>query len=478
MTAARSLTRRRPRPPKRPVRPSEHRLDRTEVSGETAAAPSSAPIALSRVAAHVHGHLRPLEPRSLLDLQRTAGNAAVARVLRERPSRPPVQREQPSGGAAQAPAPAAPAKRVSYVFLMGSYKNDSFYRAARAYFTTMVPSAQMVTGTKTLADIIGHVNGQGQPVDTLYVVSHANQEGNLSFSMDAADLAKDLKDKRGRNKPRTEYKEIKKANEEGTLPAADVSLVDAQTRIMIKGCNIGRSTLMLDELDKAFGGEATVTAPTHKQEYRITGTKKSPVYQENLSDLFVEEPGTASKAKPDLQAAFAAKYPHVDAVRWPSMVRKATRVVHKDARWTWDQPNPPADDEKSVFARLKLASTYPKAQGWTWTYAGRTVDGDQYRYTVEAERATKDGTEYRTLFVTAPIPPTDDELIAKAKAEHGRPDACTWSAVRTVTKGRLVVTVYSERTQWSIAGTVMDESGPYSPPAASSTWYSSSTHTP
>jgi hypothetical protein len=35
------------------------------------------------------------------------------------------------------------------------------------------------------------VNAGGKPVRTLFVVSHANEEGNLGFSLNSANLAKD-----------------------------------------------------------------------------------------------------------------------------------------------------------------------------------------------------------------------------------------------------------------------------------------------
>jgi hypothetical protein len=407
----------------------------------------------------------------VLAYQRAAGNAAVSRWLLARDGAPTAAPPPSTSG-----APAVP--RVSYVFLMGDYKNDSFYKAAHEYFNHMVKGATMVTDKRTLADVIGHVNGAGKPVDTLYIVSHANESGNLGFSMDADDLAKDTSG--GDRKPRTEFNEVKAANDAGTLPTADTKLIDEKTKIQIKGCNVGRSELMLDELDEAFGGKATVTAPTHTQEYRFYGTKGGPVtYEENLSEMFVEEAGVASKSAADLAVAFKAKYPMVPAENWKGLLKKVKKENRSKTLWTHTQANPPDDDEKSVFARLNVAKKFPKSDNWVVTYKGRSTVGDKWQFDVEAERVKKDGsTEFRSLFVTAQIPPAEADLLAQEKAKHGRPDAYAWRVKRTVTGDQLKLEVLAEATEWVIEGTIKDASGPYHPAQSDKDWFKTSTFAP
>jgi hypothetical protein len=424
------------------------------------AGPAGPPQALQRVLAY----------------QRSAGNAAVSRWLLARDT--PTTAPSPPASGSAAPNAAPPVPRVSYVFLMGDVKNDNFYLAAHEYFKHMVKGATVVTDKRTLADVISHVNGEGKPVDTLYIVSHANESGNLGFSVDAADLAKDTSG--GDRKPRTEFNEVKEANASGSLPAADKKLIDAQTKIQIKGCNIGRSTLMLDALDEAFGGEASVTAPTHTQEYRFYGKKGGAVaYEENLDELFVEEAGVASKSAADLATAFKAKYPMVPEDQWKGLLKKVKKENRSKALWTHTQPNPPDNDAKSVFARLKIAEKFPKSAGWVPTYKGRTDIGGKWQYDVEVERVLKDGsTEFKTMFITAQIPPTEADLLAQEKAKHGRPDAYTWRVKKTVTGNELKLEVIAEATEWVIEGTIKDASGPYHPAQTDKDWYRTSTFAP
>jgi hypothetical protein len=408
--------------------------------------------------------------QQILAYQRSAGNAAVSRWLAvARDTAPPVA---PPNTAAPAAA------RVSYVFLMGDVKNDSFYLAAREYFSHMVKGATMVTDKRTLADVISHVNAAGKPVDTLYIVSHANESGNLGFSMDAADLGKDTSS--GDRKPRIEFKEVKEANDSGSLPTADTSLIDEKTKIEIKGCNIGRSQLMLDELDEAFGGKASVTAPTHTQEYRFYGKKGGPItYEENLNELFIEEAGVADKNKATIAAEFKAKYPMVPEKSWKTLLPQVKKENRTRTLWTHTQVNPPDDDAKSVYARLGTSKKFPKSAGWVLTYHGRTQTGDKYHYEVEAERVLKDGsTEFQTLTISADVPPTETALIDQEKAKHGRPDAYKWRVKRTVDGTQLKLEVIAEATEWVIEGTIKDASGPYHPAQTDKDWYRTSTYAP
>jgi hypothetical protein len=424
----------------------------------------------------------PTAAQQVLALQRGAGNAAVSRWLTAAPQTMiarddgPATAAPPSGAPTATPA-APPVPRVSYVFLMGSFKNDNFYLAAKEYFAHKVPGAIPVYDKRTLADVIAHVNAQGKPVDTLFIVSHANESGNLGFSLDAADLAKDTST--GDKKPRTEFKEVKEANDKGSLPKADVKLIDAQTKVEIKGCNVGRSTLMMDELDEAFGGEASVTAPTHTQEYRFHGNKKGVVYEENFAEMFVEEVGVASKSAAELAAAFKAKYAMVPDAKWPALLKTVKKEDATRTLYTWNGINPPDDNEKSVLARIEASKKWPKAQKWTVSYQGRETVGDMYKFNVHAERILPDGgTAFEDAHIMAKIPPDDATLIAQEKAKHGRPDAVNWRVKRTVAGTQLKLEVVAERTEWVIDGTIKDAAGPYHPKAGDKDWYTTSTYAP
>ena len=319
----------------------------------------------------------------------------------------------------------------------------------------------MVIDKRTLADVIGHVNSGGKPVDTLYIVSHAGDTGFLQFSVDAGDLKQDQAE--GNQKPNATFAELKEANERGTLPKADTKLIDDKTKIKIKGCDIGRSERTLDELDEAFGGKASVTAPTHAQEFRSGGKGGTPA--EHLNRMFVEWPGDVTKNAAERAKAFKDKYPMVPAGRWKGLLAQAKRDDKANQTlFVHTQTNPIGPkDEKAALARVNAAKQWPASQGWVVKFAGRVVVGDDYRYEVRAEKGGGGDLGWRTEIFTIPVPPTDDKLIDEQKARHGRPEAAKWSVKKKVTGDQLEMKVVAERTEWFITGTVQDEKGPIDP---------------
>ena len=421
---------------------------------------------------------------AILGLQQTSGNAAVSALLAREPpagtvtQAPPAPASPPAAGQPALP-PATVPPRKNYVFLMGDVKNDNFYKAANEFFKQNQKGAELVTTKRTLAEIIEYVNAGGVPVLTLFIVSHANEAGNLGFSLDAADLKHDKTT--GDKKPRTEYSEIKDANKAGALPTADVKLIDDFTKVEIKGCNIGRSQLMLDELDTAFGGHAEVIAPTHKQEYSFHGNKKGIVTEEALEQYSIEEPGGPAKdpSLAELETRFRAKYPSVPNDKWKAFMKKVKKNRVKKTAYTWTGVKPPDDNEKDVAARLHAGKKFPKAEGWVLTYNGRTEVGDKYHYELHAERVKKDGsTEFDNLTIDALIPPDPAVLEAQEKANSGRPDAYVWTVEDEIQGTTLIRRVFNERTEWTIDEKVVDAGGVAHPPETDPTFYGRSTVQP
>jgi hypothetical protein len=397
---------------------------------------------------------RPEAP--ILALQRGAGNAATARWLARQPEKP---KQKP---------------RVSYVFLMGEM-GDPYYKAAREYFEAQVKGAIVVIDKRTLADVIGHVNREGKPVDTLYIVSHAGDSGFLQFSVDADDLKKDRGE--GNNLPNATFGELKEANERGKLPKADTKLIDDRTKIQIKGCDIGRSERTLDELDEAFGGKASVTAPTHAQEYRAGGGGVAP--SEHLARMFVEWPGDVKKNAAERAAAFKAKYPMVPAKRWKDLLGRAEQDKKANQELYVHSQKKPIDknDTRAMLARVEAAKRWPASAGWKVT-AGRRQRGDMYVYEVRAEKDGGD-TGFGSETFTIPVPPTEQQLIDQEKAKHGRPDAAKWRVKQThPAPDEIELTVLAERTEWFISGTIEDAKGPIAPAQTDGDWYKTSTFAP
>lgn len=457
--------------------------------------PSSLPCKRDRV------HFKPTQPEGVLHRRRAnqqrlvpastldrrsaivalcsaAGNAAVARLL----DPIPVQRQDqpPATGATTPPVPVPNTvpPRVDYVFLM-NVKKDNFYRNAAGFFRATFPSAIVPPKIKTLDEVLTTVNNGGKVVRNLFIVSHANSEGDLGFSLNAADLKKDRA--RGDRRSRTEFRELKEANATaGALPAADQSLIDSFTKVEIKGCNIGRSQRMLDALGRAFGGQAEVVAPTHRQAYRSHRENGRTVFTEEFHTFFLEERGfVPNKSRPELVAGFSAKYPAVPIDRWPHLIKQVEYNPSK--RRLFEKPrkdlNPPADSGAEAKAFFGIDRLFPKQAHWTTTYQGREADSSKFTYTFHAEKPTKDGTRFEDLTRTVPKPPSDADLIAKEQANSGRPDSI-FEISREVEGKFLLRNVLEERTTWSIDSTIVDSSGPAHPPETSRTFYGHSVHAP
>ena len=182
-------------------------------------------------------------------------------------AQPSVVRRQPKtdDSAKKKSAPktpiVAPPPRKDFVFIMGEDKDpkaNPFYTAALRYFKAHVPGAQFVTNVRNVTDLLSWISTNVKaPMGNVYIVSHANEDGTLSFGLNSAD--QDAK---------TSISELRGAlhpAKGGSALANVKSQVDAQTKIHIKGCDIGRTQDMVELIDEAFGGLGTVTAPTHEQ---------------------------------------------------------------------------------------------------------------------------------------------------------------------------------------------------------------------
>ena len=401
-------------------------------------------------------------PRGVLGLQRAAGNQAVARWLQSRPvvaregatAAPATPAAPPGGGA----APAVPA-REDHVFLMGDPAADEFYREARGYYGQKYPKAT-IREVGSLADMLAAVTAAKAPIGHLVIVSHANEDGTLSFKLDANDPNNKL-----------DYGELKKANEGGNQPQVDVKIVDEQTSIEIRGCNIGRSPLMLDQIDEAFGGKAKVTAPTHEQHYSHDTAGQ---YTEDFSGYFVEAPANLTKSDQQLQPLFAAKYPFVEAKQWPALIKKKTVFHDKQGPYSKDVLMPDDKDALKVFGPTLAAQ--PDLAGWKLRFVKKV--GDDYEF--EASRLNEGAPEKKPVQIKAGAP-TKAELEAEARADLSRPEAYDYPALKSTYdgKGTRTFTLEPERTEWRIRHTVIkDDQGPYQPPAGDKGYWGESSYTP
>lgn len=169
-----------------------------------------------------------------------------------------------SGAPATAAAPAA-VERKDYVFLMGQDRrgtDNPFYATAARFYRAKLPKAIMVTDKRSLNAVLEYVRDEvSGAVGTLYLVTHANEDGTLSFGLDSADEDAHL--------PVTELREaLHPQTGKSTLPKVG-GKIDKQSHIEIKGCDLGRTREMVELIDEAFGGDGTVVAPTHEQGFNV-----------------------------------------------------------------------------------------------------------------------------------------------------------------------------------------------------------------
>jgi hypothetical protein len=195
-------------------------------------------------------------PAAVLALQRAAGNRATGLVLAR----------EPTAEAAKTKTAAPVAKRRRIVAIMGADRSgdpNQFYTYALRYWKAHMEDATFVTDQRHLSGLLDWIKGNvgaDERIGDLVIVSHANEDGTLSFGLDAADADGHLT-----------FAELRDAVKGGKLPQVG-DRVDASTRIRIKGCDIGRSKEMVDMVDAAFGGAGVVTAPTHEQHYEFDPT--------------------------------------------------------------------------------------------------------------------------------------------------------------------------------------------------------------
>jgi Domain of unknown function (DUF4157) len=179
-------------------------------------------------------------------------------------------------------SPAMP-PRQNVCYFMGDVKKDPFFISAFRFFHSRFPNAVLVSNIRNLHDLLEHINTHfSQPLANIFIITHANEDGTVSFGFDKSDRDK-----------HTDVRELKKAlhptgGGSSSLPSVG-KLIDANTRIQIKGCDLGRTNEMLELIDEVFGGQGQVTAPTHEQGYyfneKTTADSAKLILQEHMTQF-------------------------------------------------------------------------------------------------------------------------------------------------------------------------------------------------
>lgn len=415
-----------------------------------------------------------LTPLTVSRMAMLAGNQAVAGMLQ----RPPVQVQRDGPGSGEgAAAPVKPLPRHTWVFIMGSDppgSSNPFYAQAKSYYDGLYGAAanSHVRTVTTLQQVMSTVNADGNPVGLLIIVSHGHPDGRLMFDLGVTPDAPphtSLPQTASGGTP-TQFDTTKAAVSQGKLATPGKDVIDAQTQIQIKGCNIGRSPRMVATLKDAFGGRAAVTASTHAQQFGGG--------QEHLAEYYVERPGAVKLTAKELAQEFEGKYSahvsNMDTKAWLGVARQVTAEADNvDFEAFRGQVPPPTDAGFKAGFAAELAGL-TKQGATSIAFIKRTVNGTNYDYEFGYKQLVDGAATAMTSAISVEIPPTDEAAIQAAKDASGRPEAYAYS-VRKAQQGQdTVVTVTAKRTEWKLKHVVIkDKSGqPIPAPAQSDVfWY-------
>jgi hypothetical protein len=216
----------------------------------------------------------------MLALQRSAGNAAVNRLLARQPTA--------SGAIDMRP--------TEFVFILGA-KDDEALKTATAHYRSAVQSRlqrRIVTRDDmpdpTLNGVLAYLTQFKYPISEITLVVHGTGSGRLKVKLNKVD-----------DDDYTETDELEKAIDDGVLTPLTDGQITSKTRIRLQACFTGGAAKMVNLVDKAFGeGWGQVIAPMVEVGYAsnvwhdegLTGW-----YVSSTKPLSIEERALALKAK-------------------------------------------------------------------------------------------------------------------------------------------------------------------------------------
>ena len=201
----------------------------------------------------------------MLALQRTAGNAAVTRLLARAPAGPGAIDMTPT----------------EFVFILGA-KDDAALKVAKEHYRSVVMSSltrRVITRDEmddpSLNGVFAYLSQFKYPMREITLVVHGTGNGTLSVPLNAAD-----------DDNQTTPDELEKAINDGVLTPLNDGQITSKTRIRLQACFTGDGPRMVNLLDKAFGeGWGTVIAPTVE-----VGYAKNIWHDEGLTGWWVTSP--------------------------------------------------------------------------------------------------------------------------------------------------------------------------------------------
>ena len=217
----------------------------------------------------------------VLALQRSAGNAAVRRL---------IARQEAGQGAIDT-------RPTEFVFILGAKDNEALKVAKEHYRSPLMSSltrkviAREDMSDPTLAGIFDYLRQVSYPISEITIVVHGDAEGDLIVPLNSASKS-----------DKTTPDEVDKALDDGVLKPLNDGQITSKTRIRLQACFTGYGPRMVNLLDRAFGdGAGVVIAPTVEVAYA-----KDVWHSEGLSGWWVTSPKKLTPG--ELAFALQAKY--------------------------------------------------------------------------------------------------------------------------------------------------------------------------
>jgi hypothetical protein len=245
------------------------------------------------------------------------------------------------------------APREDIVFILGG--GDSFYTSATRYFDFV--GARVITQARSLLEVRDWLNvnrpNNGLPWGDVSIVVHANLEGQMQAPVEPGG-------------ERVTPDSLRQAIQNQSFRALPNEVVDNASRIIIRGCALGRNQQILQLLRSAFGGNEEspqVYAPVHLQQYSYQwrsrhGRRVTTSAQESFLEFwYVGFPGGREPNRGTLIGLFSQKYPGV-AVNWARLLGRRGAVARQSysISFTFERTNVAPPSGAGRAAQRQLAS--------------------------------------------------------------------------------------------------------------------------
>jgi hypothetical protein len=222
-----------------------------------------------------------------------------------------------------------------YAFILGQPEgrgsHNAFYRTARDYYRTKLGRGHVFVVT-SLQGVLDWIRARAAaastvaPLGTLYLISHANEEGQLMARVTPGgpdgfypfELVRALS-----ANGRIWWDAHGNQHTERLTKLGSGVGVDFMTRVFIRGCDLGNNPAAMTAMREAFGGDPLVEAPRHAQYYGPSDRGRHATTEEGLADTYsLAFPADQRVNDDGIADRLAAKYPSITLATFRDWLRK------------------------------------------------------------------------------------------------------------------------------------------------------------